>query len=111
MATRDLIPFKRLAIEVGDLMGLNDSRLATIKAKTVIHEDNNGALTLANMEPGRNTPTSKFFHIKYHWFREQMKPNEIRVVKVDTHEQLADIFTKGLRLATFEPLRLKIMGW
>jgi hypothetical protein len=40
-----------------------------------------------------------------------MKPNEIRVVKVDTHEQLADIFTKGLRLATFEPLRLKIMGW
>jgi hypothetical protein len=111
MATRDLIPFKRLAIEVGDLMGLNDSRLATIKAKTVIHEDNNGALTLANMEPGRNTPTSKFFHIKYHWFREQMKPNEIRVVKVDTQEQLADIFTKGLRLATFEPLRLKIMGW
>ncbi len=68
MATRDLIPLKRLAIEVGDLMGLSDSRLATFKAKTVVHEDNNGALTLANMEPGSNTPTSKFFNIKAHWF-------------------------------------------
>jgi hypothetical protein len=74
-AMRDLIPIKTLALEVGNFMGLlDDSKLATVKFKTVVHEDNNGALTLAKMEPGRTTPTSKFFHIKYHWFREQLKP-------------------------------------
>jgi hypothetical protein len=36
-------------MDAGDLMGLNDTRLATIKAKTVVHEDNSGVLTLANM--------------------------------------------------------------
>jgi hypothetical protein len=41
-----------LAIDVGNLMGLSDLKLATIKANMVVHEDNNGALTLANMEPG-----------------------------------------------------------
>ncbi len=53
MATRSLTPFKRLSIEVGALMGLDDSKLATIKAKTVVHEDNAGTVSLANMEPGR----------------------------------------------------------
>jgi hypothetical protein len=94
-----------------DVMGLDDSTVATIKANTVVHEDNNGAKTLANMEPGRNAPTSKFFPIKYHWFREQLKPCEIVVEKVSTDEQLADFFTKGLRLAKFVPLRQKLMGW
>jgi hypothetical protein len=39
-------------------MGLSDSKLATIKAKTAVHEDNNGALTLVNMDPGQNKLTS-----------------------------------------------------
>jgi hypothetical protein len=77
----------------------------------VVHEDNNGALTLANMEPGWNTPTPKFFHIKYHWFRDQMKAKSISVAKVGTDEQLADIFMKGLWLATSALLWQKIMGW
>jgi hypothetical protein len=110
-AMRDLIPIKKaLALEVGNFMGLDDSKLAMVNAKTVVHEDNNGTLKLANMEPGRNTPTSKFFHIKYHWFREQLKPKEICVVKVSTNEQLGNIFMKGLRFATFAILRHKIMG-
>ena len=49
-ALRDLIPIKRMIVEVSEFMGLHDSKLATIKAKTVVHEDNNGALTLAKME-------------------------------------------------------------
>jgi hypothetical protein len=112
MAMRDLIPIKALALEVGNFMGLDNSKLATVNARTVVHEDNNGALMLAAMEPGRNTPTSKFFHIKYHWFsREQLKPKEICGVKVSTDEQLGNIFTKGLRFATFAILCHKLMGW
>jgi hypothetical protein len=41
--------------------------------KTTVHEDNQGALRLANMEPGRQTPHSKFYGIKYHWFRSWLK--------------------------------------
>jgi hypothetical protein len=48
---RDLIPFKQIAEEVGGHMGLLDVKLAVIKAKTVVHKDNNGTLTLANLEP------------------------------------------------------------
>jgi hypothetical protein len=96
-AMRDLIPFKRIAEEVCGHMGLSDEKLAVIHTKTVVHEDNSGALILAKLEPGRSTPTSKFFNVKYHWFREQLHPKKITVVKVQTDEQLGNI--QGLDLA------------
>ena len=111
MGMRDLIPLKRLTEEVVKHMGLSSEKIATIQAKTVVHEDNNGALTLANLEPGRSTPSSKFFNVKYHWFREQLKPNSIEVKKVSTDAQLADIFTKGLRGVKFKEMRRLLCGW
>jgi hypothetical protein len=110
-AMRDLIPFKRIAEEMCSHMGLSDEKLAVIKTKTVVHEDNSGALTLAKLEPGRNTPTSKFFNVKYHWFREQIKPNHIEMRKVSSNEQLGDIFTKGLRKVALRLMRFKLCGW
>ena len=69
-----------------------------------------GALTLANMEPGRMTPRSKFYAIKYHWFCSHLKPNKISVEKISKD---ADILinkrTKGLTQATFENIR-KLLG-
>ena len=61
-----------------------------------------GALTIANMEPGRMTPRSKFYAIKYHWFHSYLKPNKISAEKVAMDSQLADILTKGLTQATLE---------
>jgi hypothetical protein len=43
----DIIPFKRIAEEVCLHMGLSDEKLAVIKTKTMVHEDNSEALTLA----------------------------------------------------------------
>jgi hypothetical protein len=63
---RDLNRFKRIAEEVCGHMGLSDEKLAVIQAKTVVHKDNNGTLTLANLESGRGTPTSKLFDVKYY---------------------------------------------
>ena len=76
-----------------------------------IHEDNVGALTLDNLEPRRMTLRSKQYAIKYHWFREQLGPRGITLVKIATKEQLGDIFTKGLGRIAFEYLRKKLMGW
>ena len=36
------------------------------------------------------------FDVKYHWLREKVKANKVELRYVNTHEQLADIFTKPL---------------
>ena len=76
-----------------------------------IHEDNAGALILAQTLPPQHTPRSKHYAIKTVWFREQIVLRGIKLLKIDTVEQLGDIFTKGLSKITFEYLRRKIMGW
>ena len=94
---------------LGHAVGLPVDKIT--KMHTQIHEDNVGALTLGRLEPKRMTPRSKHYAIKYHWFREQIGPRNIKLVKVDTHDQLGDIFTKGLGGVPFRHLRLKLMGW
>jgi len=37
--------------------------------------------------------------------------DEVRVQKVDTTEQLVDVFTKGLAQHQFEKLVARLMGW
>ena len=90
-------------------MGLPDHKQAVIK--TVVFEDNRGCHILANSPPGRTTPDSKHFAVKYHWFREQLIPGEIIIAPIDTARQLADIFTKGLRRLGFEKNRSDLCGW
>ena len=47
--------------------------------------------------------------IKYHFLREQVAENNIRVEYVGTKEQVVDIFTKPLSWEAFEYLR-QILG-
>lgn len=76
-----------------------------------IHEDNAAALKLAGLEPGRMTPRSKHYAIKYHWFRSQIKPRHIQIRKVESNNNIGDIMTKGLGKTKFTYLRRKMMGW
>ena len=108
-AMREILPFRTLLTEVNKIIGLSDQKTTEIRCRVL--EDNAGALSLANLELGRTTPGSKHFAVKYHWFRSQLIPGVIEVLKVDTHNQLADIFTKGLRKNPFEPLRKMLCGW
>ena len=109
LCMRDLIPFKRLFLSVARGIGLTDDTMTTFK--TTAWEDNNGALTLANMEPGRMTPRSKHCAVKCHWFRSHLKPNQVEVHKIDTELQKADILTKGLRSEKFVAIRKLLCGW
>ena len=110
-ACKDLMPIMALVRELRRAVGLPDSFEANLHCK--IHEDNVGALTLANLEPRRMTPRSKHYAIKYHWFREKVhdKSNRITIVKIDTKNQLGDMFTKGLTKVPFVHLREILMGW
>ena len=99
---KDLFPLLDQINELGEAVGLPVS---------TIYEDNVGALTLGLLGPKRMTPRSKHYAIKYHWFREQIGPRNIKLVKVDTKNQLGDIVTKGLGTIPFCHLRSKLMGW
>ena len=112
-ACKDLFPLIDVTQEICSIFGahlklrLRDKTDMHIK----IHEDNAGALTLGKLEPRRMTPRSKHYAIKYHWFREQIGPRQIELVKISSEDQLGDLFTKGLDRIIFTRLRKKLMGW
>jgi hypothetical protein len=108
-ALKFVIPIQNLVNTVAKGVGLEPERLTTFK--TTIWEDNMGVLTLANLEPGRCTPRSKHYAVKIHWFRSYLKPNRIKIMKIDSKVQKADILTKGLRPETFETIRKLLCGW
>ena len=111
-AMRDMLPLKRLVKEIASIVTGDED--VKIVLKSDVWEDNNGALTVATMP--RITPQSKFFAVKYHFFREHVKTEdnpdgEVHIQKIDTKRQLGDIMTKGLTEALFVPLRDRLMGW
>jgi hypothetical protein len=109
MALKELLPLKRLVETVAGAVQIPVQ--PKTEMRVTVWEDNTGALTLANLEPGRMTPRSKHYAVKYHWFREHLKPNNIEVLRIDTSEQRADMFTKALRTDKFELNRKQLMGW
>jgi hypothetical protein len=69
--------------------------------KLSVHEDNSGALVLAKTLPPQFTPHSKYYAIKTIWFCEEIHKHCIQLLKINTVEQLGEIFTKGLVQVTF----------
>ena len=84
-----------------------DSKQPTIKC--TLFEDNNGAIELATAPKMR--PRTKHIALKYHHFREHVRNGTVKIQRIDTAEQIADIFTKPLPESGFEYLRKKLMGW
>ena len=109
MACKTLFPIIDMVRDLGEKLGLDVDDKTKFFVK--IHEDNVGALTLGRLEPRRMTPRSKHYAIKYHWFREQIGPRGIALHKIESAEQLGDIFTKGLGPLLFQNMREKLMGW
>jgi hypothetical protein len=67
MVMRDLLPLQNPRNEIMDKIGVEGSAVA--KFRTTLWENDLGALRLAHLEPGRMTPHSKHYGVKYHWFR------------------------------------------
>ena len=106
---RELFHVMDQVSELGAIVGLKTKDLTTMKVS--IHKDNAGALVLAETIPPQFTPCSKYYAIKTVLFREEIQKQGVNLLKIDTVEQLEHIFTKELPRATFEYLRLKMMGW
>ncbi len=107
-AMRDLVPLRRLMKEIGERCELDFVKPAMVHS--TIFEDNNGALGLATAP--KLTPRTKHIGVKYHWFKSLIgKEHGFEIVKVESRDQKADIFTKGLPAETFEHVRKILMGW
>ena len=107
-AMRDLVPMRRFLQELGTNMKLAFAKPAIVHS--TVFEDNNGALGLATSP--KMTPRTKHIAVKYHWFKSQIGEDRgVRIKKVNSELQKADIFTKGLTRDKFESIRKLLMGW
>ena len=72
----------------------------------IIMEDNTGAIKLGyNAEFYKRT---KYINIKYHYIRELVENNKIRILYINTKEQLADPLTKPITGPTLALWKKKI---
>ena len=97
---------RELFIELASYLKCGD---ITPDLKCTLFEDNVGAETLAKA-PKMN-PRTKHIATKYHNFRYAVKRGLLKITRVDTSEQLADILTKAVPLPVLSHLRPGIMGW
>jgi hypothetical protein len=105
---RELFPIMDMVKSLSSAVGLANPETSM---HVSIHEDNAGALVLAETLPPQFTPRSKWYACKTIWFREEIVKRSIKLIKIETVEQLGDLFTKGLPKVTFEHLRKNLMGW
>lgn len=77
-----------------------------VNKPTVLYIDNQSAIKLVKNSEFHNR--SKHIEVRYHFIREKYNSGDIVPMYVQTNNQEADIFTKGLSKKVFETLRQKI---
>lgn len=116
MATRELLPLRRILLEINQHSltkiplqdHFNTTHTPTLSASQ-IYEDNAACIVLAHSDTSK--VRTKHIAIKWHHFKDQVRKGHIKIVKIDTHHNWADIFTKPLGRQKFETLRKLAMGW
>ena len=68
-----------------------------------ICSDNNGAIFISNNPIQERR--MKHIDVKFHYIRELIENGDIEVLRVDTNDNIADIFTKPLGRVKFEHFR------
>ena len=74
-----------------------------------IFEDNKGCTDL--VKTPRMRIRIRHIALKYHHFRSSVKSRSVSIKYVETHNRIADIFTKVLNDAQFCNLRKELNGW
>jgi hypothetical protein len=117
MATRELIPLRRLLLELNQYSYIHaplphqfNTTKTTHLATSHIYEDNQACVVLATSDQQSKIRT-KHIAIKWHHFKDQIRLGHIKIVKVESSANWADILTKPLNRHKFETLRKLIMGW
>jgi hypothetical protein len=116
MATRELLPLRRLLEEIHQYSlvkmplspAFNTTKTSTLET-TRIYEDNASCIVVATTDSTRLR--TKHIALKWHHFKGQIKAGHIKVIKISSQENWADILTKHLTRQKHCYLRQLIMGW
>ncbi|OQE10054.1 hypothetical protein PENFLA_c097G07305 [Penicillium flavigenum] len=82
---------------------INDLRIPGVQIDTVpLYIDNNSALKLTRNPEFHSR--SKHIYVKHHFVREKVEEGLIDTQRVNTKDNLADVFTKALPRSTHEDL-------
>ena len=65
--------------------------------------NNSGAVTISKY--GNFTKNSKHIEVHYHFIHENVKKGNIRVIKIESENNIADMFTKSLGNVIFTKFR------
>ena len=76
---------------------------------TVIFEDNQSTISLSNSLCSISNSRLKHVEIKFHYVKDIIKRNIVKLQYCPTNEMIGDVFTKGLARPAFEKFR-KGMG-
>ena len=77
-----------------------------VKFPILINVDNVGAIYLANNADGKRT---KHIDIRYHFVREYVEKNIVKIIFVTTNENIADPYTKNVSEHTYVQHHAKYM--
>jgi len=105
-ALREVIPTMCFLEELKPVI---DLYVPTPRVHCKVFEDNTACIAMASAK--KFSPRTKHIALKYHHFRSAVNEGKIKIFHVDTNEQIADIFTKPLKIDQFRYLRQKLMGW
>ena len=106
-ALREVIPLMEFFKEIKEQGITHQYQTPTVYCK--LFEDNSAALEIARVPKMR--PRTKHINIKYHHFRQHVKSGQIKVLPIDTKDQITDIFTKPLPFYLFNKFRELLLKW
>ena len=89
---RELFTIINIATSLGKAVGLP---MGNTTINDYFHKDNAGALLLARTLTPQLTSPSNYYATKTIWFHKNIVNHRIKLLKIDTVEQLGDLFTKG----------------
>jgi hypothetical protein len=120
-ATRELLPLRRILQDIvtnsfirlpPDTTGdtISTSSFSTTIKPSNVYEDNSACIVLATTDSNFK-PRTKHISLKFHHFQDHVHNGTLRILKVNSEQNWADIFTKPLGRVKFEKLRQLLMGW
>ena len=98
-----------MAIEIIYLRNLLSNMRLPQKDNTAVFEDNTACIEWSNHVMG-GRERAKHIDIRKHFAHEAVQNGHMRLYKISTEYQLADLLTKGLQLAQFEKGLYSLLG-
>jgi hypothetical protein len=106
LMTLTLLPLRRLAQEICICLDLQLA--ATARTYSTLFEDNDAARQLAVQQ--RITSRTRYLLCRWHHFW-SVVGTQLCIQRIESAENIADIFAKGLPREAFKRLCKKLMGW